>query len=732
MKHPPEHPVVRVLGWLRRLLVLRHTLNRRRLRTAVNLLREKGIRVLLVQVRMHISFQSRMQQTVQSLDELPPPKPYTEPSWPADQPLVSVIIPCFNYGAFVAEAVDSVLSQTLRDIEIIVVEGGSTDSHTVDTLREFDRPLTTILFRDRPHRVGSNRNFGISHARGRYICCLDADDLLHPTYLEKSVFLIEQCGYDVVSTAVRRFGAVNETYGVLPTPDLTDLVAGNHVTTCAVFRRELWESAGGYEDVAEGTTFLHEDWRFWIRVAALGARFANIVGEQLFLYRAHHGASLSTGADVLPNEEQGVLIRKAEQALITPEKLELSRTRAAQRLRATDGPTNLLARDSDLRSTGPTLLLAMPFLVLGGAERLLSEVLPQLRATGYRLIIVTTVQSVPEHGDTTEWFKPATDEIYHLPRFLSPDRWQDFVDYAIEAKHVDILWIVGSIWFYEALPRLRIQFPALHIVDLLFNTIGHADNNRRQSANIDMILAENTEVYNWLLAHGEPLERVRLIPSGVDITHYTPSGRAGASDCFVAGFSGRLSDEKAPLAFLKIADVMNQQSKISFLMSGAGPLEERVCATIARHKYKDRVRFLGMVKDVRTALALYDVLVLPSEIDGRPTVVLEALAMGIPVIASAVGGLPDLVREGQTGFLCRPGDTAAFARAITTLQEDRTLHARMRAAAREFAERELGVDRMLEGYAAAFETLLRRSDRVPDQLATPLKKDLPRSKLSSH
>ena len=692
----------------------------RRLKIALDLLRRSGPRALLRQIGRSAAYRwngtaaasltaaARSVQAPRSRTEgrLPDIVPHQEGRWPTDQPLVSVVIPCFNYGAFVAEAVDSVLAQTVRDVEIIVVEGGSTDGRTPATLRALARARTNVLFREGRHRVGDNRNFGISEARGRYICCLDADDMLRPTYLEKAIFLIEQYGYDTVSTSVRRFGAVDETYTLLPAPDLSDLLEGNHVTTCAVFRRSLWEQAGGYEDVPAGATFLHEDWRFWIRLAALGARFANITGEPLFLYRAHATGSLSSAPGLLPNAVQAGLIREAERDRITPAALDLSRRQAARRLRAEEGPANLLRRDIRPAGAGPTLLLAMPFLLLGGAERLLSEVLRQLRASGYRLIVVTTLPSVPEHGDTTSWFEPATDEIYHLPRFLVPEEWQDFVDYVIAAKQVDALWIAGSTWFYEALPRLRERFPRLRVVDLLFNTVGHTASNRRFAAFIDLILVESAPVQDWLLANGETPERVRLIPSGIDLARYVPAARAPTPDRFVVGCSGRLSEEKSPLDFLAIAERIGPQAGMSFLMTGAGPLEPLLRAAMRRRKLEGRLRFLGVVEDVRTVLAQYDALVLPSRLDGRPTVVLEALAMGIPVIASAVGGLPDLIRDGETGFLCPPGDIAAFARAIVALQQDPALHARMAAAARRFAEESLGLDRMVAGYAAAFEALI--------------------------
>lgn len=704
--------------------VLWRTMDRKRLLRAYDVARQHGLKALLAQLMIYISYHQQDREAAVPTNPaagVPPAEPHVEDAWPADRPLVSVVIPCFNYGAFVAEAVDSVLAQTLHDLEIIVVEGGSTDGITPSVLRALHRPRTTVLFRDERHRAGDNRNFGIRHAKGRYICCLDADDKLRPTYLEKAVFLLEQSGYDVVSTSVRRFGAVEETYGVLPAPDLSALLQlGNHVTTCAVFRRVLWEEAGGYQDSAPGEVQLHEDWRFWIRLASLGARFRNVCGEHLFLYRAHSQGSLSGTLGKLPSSVQSGLLREAEGDRITEEALARSRDRASLRLRAAEGPRNLLVHGT-AGTHGRTVVLAMPFLVLGGAERLLSEILKNLRKAGYRLIVATTVQAGPEHGDTTAWFEPATDEIYHLPRFLAQHEWDDFIDYVIAAKRCDVLWIVGSTVFYEALARLRARFPSLRVVDLLFNTIGHTACNRRHARLIDLTLVENEEVRRWLLSHGEAAERICMIPSGIDLDYYTPALRSRRmaeslgidSGCFVVGFSGRLAHEKAPLTFLEIARRLASTKSMRFVITGAGPMERQVHRAVTALRPAGRVHFLGMVPDVRDCLACYDVLVVPSELDGRPTAVLEALAMGIPVIASAVGGLPELVRDGETGFLCRPGDVAGFARAIARLQAAPLLHGRMRTAARQFAERELSLDRMIASYTAAFETLFDGAHEAP-------------------
>ena len=328
----------------------------------------------------------------------------------------------------------------------------------------------------------------------------------------------------------------------------------------------------------------------------------------------------------------------------------------------------------------------MPFLVLGGAERLLSSVVRHLSDDGYRIVVVTTVAPGNGSGDTTAWFEAITAEIFHLPRFLEPSLWRGFIEHLIETRRVDLLWIAGSEIAYRLLPSLKQKYEGLHVVDLLFNTVGHAASNRRSKASIDITLVENREVADWLLAAGETEARIRVIASGIDLAHYAPVERglagcrsavirqAGLAEArFVVGFSGRLSEEKSPMTFLKIAAAVAPERDMSFVMTGAGPLERSVQAWQKQHE-RDvagrRFRSLGVMADVRDVLSCYDVLVVPSRLDGRPLVVMEALAMGVPVIASRVGGLPEMIEDGVTGFLCTPGDVEAFADRLAWMQDN--------------------------------------------------------------
>ena len=139
-------------------------------------------------------------------------------------------------------------------------------------------------------------------------------------------------------------------------------------------------------------------------------------------------------------------------------------------------------------------------------------------------------------------------------------------------------------------------------------------------------------------------------------------------------------------------------------MTGAGPLERAVRRRAAGLS-EDSFTFLGVVDDIGAHLASLDVLVLPSTLDGRPVVVLEALAFGVPVIASRVGGLPALVHDGETGFLVEPGNTREIAEHLRRLADDPVELERLKRGARVFAEDNLDVEVMNAAYEQALHRL---------------------------
>lgn len=195
-------------------------------------------------------------------------------------PRVSVVVPCYNHGAYLDEAVASVLDQTFTDYEILVVNDGSTDPATCALLADYRRPRTRVIHTAN-QGVAAARNRGISEAAGEYILPLDADDRIGPTYLEQAVVVLDaRPNTAVVYCRASLFGEASGAWE-LPKYTLPHLLLDNQIFSAAVFRREAWRRAGGYS-----VRMRHgwEDWDFWLRMLGQGGDACQL-DETLFFYR---------------------------------------------------------------------------------------------------------------------------------------------------------------------------------------------------------------------------------------------------------------------------------------------------------------------------------------------------------------------------------------------------------------------------------------------------------------
>lgn len=209
---------------------------------------------------------------------------------------VTVVIPCFNHGQFVQEAVDSVLGQTYRDLRAIVVDDGSTDPHTIGVLHALPGPRVEVLHRENGH-LSAARNTGIQSSTSKYIVTLDADDYFEPTFVEKSVDIAEADeSVGAVTCGIRLFGV---RHGNLFSSGGTvmEFLPRNCARASALFPRRCWEKVGGYDETMKRG---YEDWDFWIRIAACGLRI-HAIPEALLNYRCAK-QSMVTGSDAIRPE----------------------------------------------------------------------------------------------------------------------------------------------------------------------------------------------------------------------------------------------------------------------------------------------------------------------------------------------------------------------------------------------------------------------------------------------
>jgi glycosyltransferase involved in cell wall biosynthesis len=232
-------------------------------------------------------------------------------------PKISVIIPYYNYGQYIKETVASVLAQTFKDYEIIIIDDESTDTHSIQVLAEIEKKYPGIkIIRQKNGHLSNARNNGIKVSQGDFFLSLDSDDTIEPTMLEKCFeAILKDSKLGFVYTFTHFFDQEdivwkNQEY------NLYDLLWANHPTVCALVRKKAWEEVGGYDENMKAG---YEDWEFWIRLGRNGW-FGKLIREPLFNYR-RHGESMISGSE-LKHDKIVKYIREKYQDLYSRESMK--------------------------------------------------------------------------------------------------------------------------------------------------------------------------------------------------------------------------------------------------------------------------------------------------------------------------------------------------------------------------------------------------------------------------
>lgn len=238
--------------------------------------------------------------------------------------------------------------------------------------------------------------------------------------------------------------------------------------------------------------------------------------------------------------------------------------------------------------------------------------------------------------------------------------------------------------------------------------------DRRLARRTDAIVVNSSGVRDFYVRHGLPAEKFVVIPNGIAPTEEPRTDRgevlaelALPSDARLIGAVGRLWPQKRVKDLIWACDLLKViRDDVHLLIIGDGPHRARLEHYTRQVRIEDKVHFLGHRADVPRLMPHFDMLWLGSEYEGLPNAVMEAMAAGVPVVATDISGNRDLVVEGETGFLVPVGDRAAFARQTRKLLEDSDLARRFGAAGRQRILSDFSVERMVDRHAALYRELL--------------------------
>ncbi|GAB4501966.1 MAG: glycosyltransferase family 4 protein [Anaerolineales bacterium] len=359
---------------------------------------------------------------------------------------------------------------------------------------------------------------------------------------------------------------------------------------------------------------------------------------------------------------------------------------------------------------------------VGGAERQLAALLPLLRARGVRASIITRRYPGMKASETLDG-----TPVYRIP--LLPSK-----------PGAALSYLIGALW---QLSRLRPDL--IHAFELLSpaatalsakklwkiplaakvlrgGPLGDVDKLQRRALGknrlralreeMDAFITISAEIDSEIASLGVPPERRFFIPNGVDTEHFAPLNAAAKTelrrrlglplDAPLILYSGRLVAEKRVNHLLTVWPALRQQFPAAcLLILGDGPEKSRLSAAPL-----PGLSLLGLVEDVAPYLQAADIFVLPSATEGLSNAMLEALAAGLAVTVTAVGGAPDVIQHGQNGLLIAPDDLPALQNALEVLLANPALRQALGRAGRETILSRYSLHQTADQLTALYQSLL--------------------------
>jgi glycosyltransferase involved in cell wall biosynthesis len=387
------------------------------------------------------------------------------------------------------------------------------------------------------------------------------------------------------------------------------------------------------------------------------------------------------------------------------------------------------------------LFIAQFHPIVGGAERQAQALARSLIRRGHEIVVVTRrrghvaarelVEGVPVFRE----IRPVGSGPVHGLTYLIDvarsirrhRRWADviqvtniyleaFVASALRRWHeIPVVIRPACAGYYGDLARLRryrawplYPGPAGVSVKALIRVVGRAD----------AFIANSAELRRELIQARFPSEHVLHISNGVDVEHFRPGPQhseyrrqTNLPPGPLVLFVGRLDPQKGVATLLAAArSLIPTIPELRVVLLGDGPLRSELEANVRQAGLSERVLFRGVVENVAPYLQAADVFVLPSLGEGMPNALLEAMATGLPCIATGVGGTMDVVTDGEDGLLVEPGNAVHLADALIRLLKDPAARDRLGRAARQTVERTYSLEQMSGEYLRVYQALASRRE----------------------
>lgn len=625
------------------------------------------------------------------------------------QPMVTVLMPVYNAARYLREALESVLSQTYRDFELLVIDDASTDA-SADLVGSFHDPRIRLLRNDSNLGVARTLNRGAQLARGRYLARMDADDVCLPERLKRQVEYLElHPEVEVLGTRVELIGADGGEIGVwqadreaVTAEEIRSrLPQGNCLAHPSVMmRRELLLCHPYHEKVPYA-----QDYELWLRLAAHGCRIEKL-DQVLLRHRVHQGSvtfkSNRSGSDLKNVRIKSVCLghwfagrlpsssfmRSVIRELVV-DLYRLSMVRGKGLVRETLVRAGMLCGTLFPPRKRPGLYFFFPFYHVGGAERVHADIVKLVHCRNPWVVITHRSQGTAlkhEFARAGRLF----DLSRHSENLVLKALWRGYFATVINRSANATVFGSNTDFYYSLLPYLRAEVRAADLIHAFgggieWISLPCAERIERRFVVNQRTLEDMERQYAREGLPGELAGRILVVENGVRVPPLQLQTAHGEQLRVL--YVGRGTEEKRAHLVPRIVSLCNDwgmklQCRMAGDLSHAAPVAEM------RH-----CRLVGELHDPEAIAALYresDLLLVPSSREGFPLVVMEAMAHGVVPIATDVGGLSSHLTNGANGFLVQSGCGEQqivhdFAAVIRELDRDRARLHRLSEAAYSYA-----------------------------------------------
>jgi glycosyltransferase involved in cell wall biosynthesis len=623
----------------------------------------------------------------------PPPQP-DAPSAPSPQPgtpRCSVLITVWNNGPVLQRAVDSVYAQSFPDWELVIWDDGTTDPETLTVLDGVSGPRIR-KYRGENAGVIAARAAAAEQARGDVLLFLDPDDYLDPTYLEKAVLTLARYPeVGIVSPAVRIHSESHPAKYWYPAHfEERRLAYENSVPISSAMRRSVWEAVGSMPEAMKDG---FEDWGFWRAAAEKGFQGWSLQDALL-----HYTHSETTGRDASARRKRNMLELTLKQLhpYVSHSPGPIDEDIPSLRQELASGVFHLPASEK------PSLVVFVPWMLEGGGAE--TFLLSSLRALqdDFQIVVIATNKVPPKHLNAVNEFLEVTPYVYDLAELVGDAAMADMVESILWRLQTPIILQVGSPWAYANMAAIkRMARHRARVVDVQFNHLGHLPELLSIADDVDHILVAHQRLQALLVDYYELQQPVDVLYIAPPEHELPETARGEPQESVRIGWLGRNSPEKRADLIAPIAAALPD---MEFLVAGSA-LDELP-------PQPDNVTVVGWVDDALQFLADLDFILNTSDIEGVSVTAMEALRLGVPVITRDVGGMAELVRNGENGVIYDP----SHLHALVGQMQDSATRERIRSTAEsQRLPDEFHFDTMVETLRVALlGPLLRDEDDRPE------------------